>query len=139
MAKKKFKNFDSWCLLKCTSYSLVEVYRRFKGTSAVGVLSCQTTRCHIPEPTHGEPRVYQTRPSSLFCSFFSPCFCRLALDLMPFSFLSSLLSRLLPLHHFCPVLPLKFNHWRYSWKADKKLSTFHSCPSGVNKREWQAD
>ena len=64
---KKLKT-DSWCHLKCTSYSLVEVYRRFKDTSAVGVLSCQTTRCHIPEPTHGKPRVYQTRTSSLSLS-----------------------------------------------------------------------
>jgi hypothetical protein len=49
--KKYLKTFDSWCPLKCTSNSLVEVYRRFKSTSAVGVLFCQTTRCHIPEPT----------------------------------------------------------------------------------------
>ena len=132
---KKFKNFDSWCRLKCTSYRMVEVYRRFKGTSAVGVLSCQTTRYHIPEPTHGELRLYQTRPS-LFCFFIFFSCCRLALDLMPFSILSSLLSRHLPLQQSSPVLPLKFNHWRCSWKADKKLRTFHSCLSGVNKAEW---
>jgi hypothetical protein len=75
---KKFKNFDSWCRLNSTFYRLVEVYRRFKGTFAVGVLSCQTTRYHIPEPTHGELRLNQTRPS-LFCFFIfffmlSSCF-----------------------------------------------------------------